>query len=156
MMVLYITSIALYIVSFALNPKKTEKALKIAAKMFLKLMPTFLMLILVMSMVLYVIPPEYITEILDGNNDTTGIIIASLIGSIAVIPGFIVFPLSKILLEEGISYGVLAGFTTSLMMVGVVTFPLERKCFGTKFTIIRNITAYFIALGVSIVIAKIL
>ncbi len=38
---------------------------------------------------------------------------------------------------------VLAAFTTTLMMVGVMTYPVEKEYFGAKVTIIRNLISFF-------------
>jgi len=53
------------------------------------------------------------------------------------------------LLGKVVPYMVLSAFTSSLMMVGVLTFPVERKYFGTRIALIRNI----IGLGISICVA---
>ena len=47
---------------------------------------------------------------------------------------------------------VLAAFTTTLMMVGILTYPVEKEYFGAKVTIIRNVVSFFIALIVALVI----
>jgi len=47
---------------------------------------------------------------------------------------------------------VLAAFTTTLMMVGVLTYPIEKEYFGIKVTIIRNTISFFIALVVAVII----
>jgi len=40
---------------------------------------------------------------------------------------------------------VIAGFVTSLMLVGVVTYPLEKSYMGRKATILRNIMSFVVA-----------
>ena len=45
---------------------------------------------------------------------------------------------------------VLSAFTTTLMMVGILTYPIEKNYFGTKVTIIRNLISLFIALIVAL------
>ena len=57
----------------------------------------------------------------------------------------------KALLKEGVPYAVLAAFTTTLMMVGVLTYPLERQYFGSSIAIIRNALSLLIALVVAVV-----
>jgi len=47
---------------------------------------------------------------------------------------------------------VLAAFTTTLMMVGVLTAPIEKAYFGMRVTILRNVISFFIALIVAVVI----
>ena len=46
---------------------------------------------------------------------------------------------------------VLAAFSTTLMSVGVLTYPLERQYFGTTVTILRNTISLAIALVVTVV-----
>ena len=138
--------------SFLANRKKTLSALKIAAKRFVKILPAFLTMIILVSIVLFLIPDEVIPKYLGGSNKFIGVIFASLFGSITLMPGFIAFPLAGILLKEGVAYMVLAAFTTTLMMVGILTAPIEKAYFGMKVTVIRNIISFFIALIITVVI----
>jgi uncharacterized membrane protein YraQ (UPF0718 family) len=65
-------------------------------------------------------------------------------------PGFIAFPLCGVLLERGALYMVLSAFSTTLMMVGVVTFPLERTYLGTRLALVRNVASLLIAIVVAV------
>ncbi len=47
---------------------------------------------------------------------------------------------------------VLSAFTTTLMMVGVLTYPIERQYFGRSVTLIRNAISLIIALIVALVV----
>jgi len=138
--------------SFLANRKKTLSALKIAAKRFVKILPAFLTMIILVSIVLFLIPDEVISKYLGGSNKFVGVIFASLFGSITLMPGFIAFPLAGILLKEGVAYMVLAAFTTTLMMVGILTAPIEKAYFGMRVTVIRNVMGLFIALLVTLAI----
>ena len=138
--------------SFLVNREKTLSALKIAAKRFVKILPAFLTMIILVSIVLFLIPNEVISDYLGGSNKFIGVIFASFFGSITLMPGFIAFPLSGILLKEGVAYMVLAAFTTTLMMVGILTAPIEKAYFGVKVTVIRNAISFFIALIITVVI----
>lgn len=80
------------------------------------------------------------------------IILAALIGSITAIPGFIAFPLAGILRNSGISYTTIAAFTTTLMMVGTITFPVEVTYLGKRVALIRNLIGFFIALVIALII----
>ena len=44
---------------------------------------------------------------------------------------------------------VLSAFTTTLMMVGILTYPIEKEYFGIKVTILRNVISFLIALVVA-------
>ena len=151
-MYLYIIAGLAVLASFLANRKKTLSALKIAAKRFVKILPAFLTMIILVSIVLFLIPDEVISDYLGGSNRFIGVIFASLFGSITLMPGFIAFPLAGILLKEGVAYMVLAAFTTTLMMVGILTAPIEKAYFGIKVTVIRNVMSLFIALIVTLAI----
>ncbi len=79
-----------------------------------------------------------------------GLGIAALLGSISLIPGFIAFPLGALLLKSGVSYRVLAVFITTLLMVGILTLPLEAKYFGWRTSLVRNLLSFFGALLVGL------
>jgi len=109
-------------------------------------------MITLVSIILFLVPDEVISVYLGGNNKFVGVVLAASLGSLTFMPGFIAFPLSGILLQQGVAYMVLAAFTTTLMMVGVLTVPIEKEYFGIKVTIIRNIVGLLIALAVTVVI----
>ena len=77
-------------------------------------------------------------EELGKESGMVGMAIAAVIGSITLIPGFIAFPLAASLLAAGAGYGQIAMFLTTLMMVGIVTLPLEVTYFGKRLAVMRN------------------
>jgi len=139
------------IISFIGNRKKTMMAFKIALRMFLNILPAFLIMLVLVSIVLFLLPDEIISAYLGGNNKLMSLLFASAVGSITVMPGFVAFPLCGILLEKGVLYMVISAFTTTLMMVGVLSYPIEKQYFGTKVMIIRNIISFLTALTVAVV-----
>ena len=149
---LYIVTGIAVLISLIANREKTVMALKIATKRFVNILPAFLVMIILVSIVLFLIPDRAISNYLGHDNKSIGVLIASFLGSITLMPGFIAFPLCGILLEKGVLYMVLSAFTTTLMMVGVLTYPIEKAYFGIKVTIIRNIISFFIALVVAVMI----
>ena len=144
-----ITIIALFISTIA-NRKKTIRALRIALRKISAIMPAFFVMLMLVSIVLFLFPDDVIMKYLGQSHHGYSTILAMLLGSIAFIPGFITFPLCGILAEKGVSYTVLSAFSTTLMMVGVVTFPIEKEYLGVKVTIIRNIISFCIALCVAL------
>ncbi len=146
---LYIITVAALVVSLIASREKTLKALKISGKRFMNILPAFLIMLILVSIVLFLVPDEVISDYLGSNNRFVGVLFASFLGSITLMPGFIVFPLAGILLKKGVLYMVLSAFTTTLMMVGVLTYPIEKEYFGAKATVIRNVISLFIALVVA-------
>ncbi|MGB9696549.1 MAG: permease [Ignavibacteria bacterium] len=111
--------------------------------MFLNLLPVILVVLILVSIFLFFLPNEIIVLYLGNDAGFIGYLIAAIIGSIALIPGFIAYPLAGILLKNGVSYPVIATFITTLMMVGVLTLPIEIKYFGVRTAILRNVL-YFV------------
>ena len=144
-----ITGLAL-LISIIIDRKKTLAAIKISYKRFINIIPAFLTMLILVSIVLFFVSDKMISNYLGNNDKFIGITLASLFGSITLMPGFIAFPLCGILLKKGVSYMVLSAFTTTLMMVGILTYPIEKKYFGVKVTIIRNVISLFIALIVAL------
>ena len=147
---LYIATGLTLLISFIVNRAKTLKAVKIAFKQLVTIFPAFLTMLILVSIVLFFVPDKIISNYLGNNNKLIGVVLASLFGSITLMPGFIAFPLSGILLKKGVSYMVLSSFTTTLMMVGILTYPVEKKYFGAKVTIIRNVVSLLISLIVAL------
>jgi len=138
------------LVSFIADRNKTYRAIKIAFNKFMKILPAFAAMLVLVSIILALVPDSLILSYLGKGNMFEGILMASFFGSITLIPGFIAFPLCGILLKEGVTYMVISAFTTTLMMVGFVTFPIEKKYFGGKVTIIRNVLSLLIAIIVAV------
>ena len=140
------------IVSAFFDRRRTLRALKIAGRRILALLPSFLTMLALVSLALTLVREDTIARALGGENLPAASAVAATLGSIALMPGFIAFPLAGILLERGVALTVLAAFTTTLMMVGVVTYPIEARYFGARVTIIRNAASFLIACIVAVVI----
>jgi uncharacterized membrane protein YraQ (UPF0718 family) len=149
--VLYVVSISALIVSFFKSREKTMLALKKAWKSFENILPQFLSILILIGLALSVLTPEQISELLGKESGWVGVLIASILGAITLIPGFVAFPLAAALLKSGAGYMQIAAFVSTLMMVGIVTMPVEFKYFGKKATIIRNLEAFIFSLIVAFI-----
>jgi uncharacterized membrane protein YraQ (UPF0718 family) len=109
-------------------------------------------MLIFVSIILFIFPQEKIIMYLSYGNYTVNIILAALVGSITVMPGFVAFPLAGILKNSGISFTIIAAFTTTLMMVGTLTFPVEATYLGKKVALVRNTISFVIALIISLLI----
>ena len=145
-----ITGIAV-IASLIADRGKTIESFRVAARKMVKIAPAFLTMTIFVSIVLYLVPDETISRYLGHENLVFSLLIAYTLGSISLMPGFIAFPLCGILLEKGVLYMTLSGFSTTLMMVGILTFPVERAYLGTKVAVLRNLIYLVIAVVVTII-----
>src|SRR6056297_1691369 len=149
MLTLYLIAAIALVISFFFNREKTKNALKIGWKKFNKILGTYLKLLIILSFIL-LISDEMIIKYLGGHIPIIGLLVGLIVGSITMMPGFIAYPLAGILVDKGVDYMVVAGFVTSLMMVGVLTFPVEKEYFGVKGTIYRNVVSVVIAIIIAI------
>lgn len=150
--ILYIVAFTFLLLSFLKDKGKTKLALKKAWKAFENILPQFLVIVLIIGMVLTALSAQTISELIGGGTGIIGVAILGIIGAVTLIPGFIAFPLAASLLQNGAGYMQIAAFISALMMVGILTMPLEMKYFGKKATLIRNGLAFVFSFGIAIVI----
>ncbi len=153
--IFYSLALVLLTLSFAKDKRKTKMALKKAWKAFENILPEFLVVILLAGFLLAILSPETISKIIGAESGWFGIILAGIIGSVTLIPGFVAFPTAAILLENGAGYMQIAAFVSTLMMVGIITIPVEIKYFGKKVSILRNTLAFFFSFLVAFLIGMV-
>lgn len=153
---MYILAIALFIISIYKDKNKSKMAIKKAWKSFENILPQFITIIIVIGIALAFINAKTISSIIGDSSGYFGVLTASIIGSITIIPSFVAFPLAKVLLENGAGIPQMAAFISTLMMVGIVTIPLESKYWGKKATLIRNILAFIFSLIVAVIMGVVL
>jgi uncharacterized membrane protein YraQ (UPF0718 family) len=144
------------IASFIANRQKTWMGAKKGIIMFLKLLPVLLVMLTLVSMAFFLIPNETLVSYMGEGSGIKGWVIAASIGSVALIPGFIAYPLCGILIDSGVSYSVIAVFITTLMMTGFLTLPVEVKFFGWKVSLIRNLVSLAAALLIGLIMGFLL
>ena len=147
---------ALLVMSFIANRQKTLMGLKKGWMMFKNILVPFLNILILVSIALYLISPSVISRYLGPESGALGLGIAAVVGSITLIPGFISYPIAKGLITQGASYTVVATFMTTLMMVGVVTLPLEIKYFGKTVAVSRNVLNFVAAVIIGLAVGVIL
>lgn len=143
-------------ISFYKDRAKTKMALKKAWKAFENILPQFLSILILIGLALAILSPETISKLMGTSSGIWGVLAAALIGSITLVPGFVAFPLAAALLKSGAGYTQIAAFVSTLMMVGIVTMPLEMKTFGKRATIVRNVSAFVFSLIAAFVIGVVL
>lgn len=149
---LYLVTLILLFISYLKDKGRTKKALRKSWKSFENILPDFLVVILFVGLLMAFLNHDVISKIIGAESGILGVFLASIVGSVTLIPGFVAFPTAAILLEGGAGYAQIAAFVSTLMMVGVVTIPVEIKYFGKKLTLYRNLFAY----GFSLIVAAII
>lgn len=153
---LYVLAGAALTVSLFSSKEKTLLALKKAWKAFENIMPQFLSILIVIGVMLSILTPEQISGLIGKESGWLGVLIAAVVGSITLIPGFVAFPLAAALLKNGAGYMQIAAFVSTLMMVGIVTLPLEISYFGKKAAFARNAAAFCFSMVVALVMGVVM
>jgi len=151
MLILYIMTALLLGLSLLADARKTGHALYVAWKRFQGIAPAFIVMLVLIAVALYFMPEHLVARALARQNKWGGMAGAMGLGSVSIMPGFIAFPLCGVLRNKGALYMVLSAFSTTLMMVGVVTFPVEKIYLGVRLALWRNVIAFSIAVAVAIV-----
>jgi uncharacterized membrane protein YraQ (UPF0718 family) len=143
---IYSLLIIALIVSLIKSKEKSKKAFKVALKALLKTAPSLLTVLGIVGLTLGILTPEIISKLVGAEAGFLATIIAALLGAITLIPSLVAFPLAGSLLRSGATVMTISAFITTLVMVGIVTVPLEIKILGKKFTLLRNGLGFMAAL----------
>lgn len=154
--IINLVAIMSLIIAFLNDQKKSKQSLKIAMMAFIKMFPMLIIMVIIIGLTLGFLSTETISNILGNQSGITGILFTGIFGAVMHIPALLAFPLSASLLEKGASITVIATFIITLTMVGMVTLPLEIKELGRKFTILRNIFSFIIAIIIALIMGAIL
>lgn len=139
--ILYVIAGSCLAFSLLKDKGKTLLALKKAFKAFEGILPQFLIVLLLVAVSLSILDTSTVSLLLGKNSGLLGVAVAAMIGSVTLIPAFVAFPAASALLQNGAGVLQIATFVSCLMMVGVVTLPLEIKYFGKRIAIVRNVAA---------------
>ncbi|MFP5109889.1 hypothetical protein ACSU6B_24560 [Neobacillus sp. C211] len=144
--ILYVMAIILLSISFIKDRNKTRDALLKSWKSFRNIIPDMLSIMLFVGLSLSILTPSLISSIIGEKSGLIGIVYSALIGSIALVPSFVVFPLGHTLVQNGAGLPQVAVLMSTLMSVGITTLPMEQKIFGRSFAYSRNASAVLMSL----------
>jgi uncharacterized membrane protein YraQ (UPF0718 family) len=155
MLILLAITAAALVASLIADRRKTLMGVRRGLRMFINLLPTLVTVLAAVSLLMAAVHPATLERWLGGGGPVP-FVAALIVGSIALIPGFVAFPLAGVLKDNGATTAVLAAFITTLLMVGVVTLPIEIRFFGRRIAILRNLLAFGGAVVVALVMTVIL
>lgn len=118
-------------IAFFRDPERGKRALRIALRSFVGMLPMVLMIILLIGLLLGFVTPATIQRIIGEESGLLGILFSTAMGAVAA-------------------------FITSLTMIGTLTLPLEIKELGLRFTLVRNGLGLLFAVLIALAIGAIL
>lgn len=110
--------------------------------MFTGVMPQFVAILLLVGLALAVLSPETIRRMIGEETGFIGMLLASLVGAVSLVPVMIAFPIVAELLESGAGIIQMAVFVSTLTTVGLITIQIETKYLGKKAAVLRNVLAF--------------
>ncbi len=152
----WVVAVALTALALKKDRKKVFAAMKKSRGMMGAMLGDIVAIIFLIGLVLTFVPPTTIQSVLGSANTLVATIASAFVGSITLIPAFVAFPLVGSLVDAGASMVPGAAFLTTLTMVGVVTFPLEKREFGLRFALTRNTLSFVFAIGIALAMGVIL
>ena len=154
--VIYSILIVCLVLSLWNSGEKTKKSFLIAGKSFMKTAPSLLTILGIVGLILGTLTPETISKLIGAEAGYWATLLAALIGAVTFIPSLVAFPLAGSLLRSGATIMTISAFITTLVMVGLVTVPMEIKSLGKKFTFLRNSLSLIGALIIAVLMGVIL
>ncbi len=154
-LLLYFITFVLLTLSFIKDPAKTTQALMKAWKSFENILPQLLSIVIMVGIMLSFFDAETISSLIGDGSGIKGILLSLFVGSITLIPGFIAFPTAAMLLANGAGYMQVAAFVSSLMMVGIITLPVEIRYFGFRLSLARNSLSLLFCFFVAWIVGKV-
>lgn len=152
----WVAALVMIVISLIKDRKKTFNSMKKSKKMMGNMIGEIIAIIFLIGLVLTIVPPESIKNLLGSANTFIATLISAVVGSITLIPAFVAFPLVGSFVDVGASIVPAVAFLTTLTMVGIVTFPLEKKEFGFKFALTRNVLSFMFAILIALTMGAIL
>lgn len=132
-----------------------KKAIIKAAKSLTKSIPIILGTILLVSLISTVIPNSFYKKLFQ-NNIFLDSILGTAAGSISAGNPVTSYILGGELLDHGVSLLAITAFLVAWVTVGMIQLPAESATLGRKFAVLRNLSAFILAIGVAIATTLIL
>ena len=127
--------ILLYLILFFIDSKGGYQSLKISLDLAIKLIPTLLIVILLMSIMNYFLTSQRILNYLGKDSGLRRWVLPATAGIISHGSIFLWYPLLKELKDKGISFGLIAVFLYN-RAIKIPFLPLIVYYFGFKFVMV--------------------
>jgi len=154
--ILWIITGTWFIWSIIKDKKRTLNSIKMSGGMMKNMIGEIIGILFLIGLILTFIPPDTIKRYMGQSNTLISTIVSAFIGSITLIPAFVAFPLVGSLVNAGANIVPVVAFLTTLTMVGIVTFPLEKREFGLRFTTARNSLSFIFAIIIALLMGAVM
>lgn len=119
------------------------------------MLPIIIGIVLLVSLANTLVPKSFYSSALTGNNFIDPFITA-LIGSLSAGTPAVSYIISGELLKQDVSLISVTSFLLAWVTVGIIQMPAEGLALGKRFTILRNVSSYFLAIMIAVIIGTLL
>lgn len=135
---------------------KTVKALRVALKQFLSVLPFFIAVFAIIGLLEVVLTPDQIQSWLGAQQGALAPIYAAVLGGLATGPPAAVFPLGQYLLAQHASVAAVATLLIAWVAVGTVSLPAEIRFFGARFAWSRWALTFVLSIVLGLIMGWVL
>lgn len=132
-----------------MNWKHLKEALRKAGRGLWRATPALLGVVLLVSIATVLIPTSVYATVFQGT--FLDPLIGSFLGSVLAGNPVTSYVIGGELLGQGVSLLAVTAFLVAWVTVGVVQFPAESMILGRRFALVRNISAFVLAVLVAII-----
>lgn len=134
---LIMVAVLLMLVAYLRHDGSLTVGLKSGAQTFVKLLPIFVAVFIIVGLSEVLVPQELISRWMGEQSGWRGIVLASALGAVMPPSIFVSFPLAATLYKAGAGIGAGVAFVTSWSLLTVFRMPLEVSIVGLRPTLIR-------------------
>lgn len=134
---LIIVALLFILVAYRRQDGSLTTGLQSGAQTFVKLIPIFIAVFIIVGLSEVLIPKELVSRWLGENSGWRGILLASVLGAVMPPSIFVSFPLAATLYKAGAGIGAGVAFVTSWSLLTLFRLPLEVSIVGLRPTLIR-------------------
>ena len=138
-----------------MDVEKLKESILKAGKGLFRALPLILTTILLVSLISTLIPKSFYTTFF-SQNIWIDSLIGSFVGSISAGNPVTSYIFGGELLKQGVGILAVTAFLVAWVTVGIIQLPAESTILGKKFAILRNLTAFILAIVVAIITTLIL
>ncbi len=151
LILIFISAVGL-IISGLKDTQKTARALQIAGKRFLDVLPFLIAVFLLTGLLEVFVSSKTIVMLMGSTRGLLAPVFAALIGGVLTGPPAASYPMTYFLLHHGASWAAAATFLIAWVAVGTVSLPIEIRLLGARFAWTRWILTLVFSIVIGVLI----
>lgn len=148
---LFVVAAGLYLWAFIASPERAAQALVAGWNTFLGVAPIILSVFAAIGLFNVWVDKKKVAASLGKGAGFTGIVLASLVGTVLIGPVYVIFPLLKTVREHGARWAVI-GTVLASWAVKIPMVPMEVGMLGWRFSLARILFVALAAIPIGLIL----